>query len=576
ATYLLGLVLGALVCARWISRDKSALLASFARVQLGIGVAAAISLGFAGQVATLLHALDYSALDASGLAKLGLVVALVVLAPTTLIGMSFPLASELAVHRLSALGSRVGLLYSLNTYGGVLGSLCAGLVLLPLIGVQAAFVLFVLGNFALFGALWLTQPELRGFPGLKREAALSAGMVAVVLVLLGPGYIRRQLTLYPGEKLVYEETEDATFMVLQHDDPLVGPFQQLVVNGTSYANNRPEGRRYMALLAHLPMLLHPEPTETVVICVGTGTTIGAASLHDRARQVWSVDVTRHVFGYAKHFVPLNNHFFEKPHVHQVASDGRHFLQVTDRRFDVLTFEPPPPIESGVVNLYSREFYELADARLAEGGIVAQWIPFQQGFEEIHRMLVRTMDDVFPHTSLWIPNRDEGILIGSHQPLRIDYAALAERMREPDVARDLHEVGIDSPEDLLATFVGADDDLRAYVGDVPVVTDDHPFVEHFFRYPNDRFDVRDALAHGTPIEAVLTGPLPDPDAMAHARRAQEKLWDAERNIRGQQWQAADADLTAALAERPGNTYLTFIQGVTRRVMERRQSGAGDPR
>ena len=55
-------------------------------------------------------------------------------------------------------------------------------------------------------------------------------------------------------------------------------------------------------------------------------------------------------------------------------DGRYFLQTTDRQFDLITGEPPPPGIAGVENLYSREYFQLIHDRLADGGIVTCWLP----------------------------------------------------------------------------------------------------------------------------------------------------------------------------------------------------------
>jgi spermidine synthase len=57
-----------------------------------------------------------------------------------------------------------------------------------------------------------------------------------------------------------------------------------------------------------------------------------------------------------------------------VSDGRHELLRTQKQFDLITLEPPPPSASGVVNLYSRDFYELAKSKLAPDGLLAQWWP----------------------------------------------------------------------------------------------------------------------------------------------------------------------------------------------------------
>src|SRR5580700_12252377 len=84
---------------------------------------------------------------------------LALLLSTTLIGVSFPLASELTVMRTSVLGRRIGALYALNTIGGVLGSLTAGFVLIPCLGSQGALTVLILKNMVLFIATAASQPS---------------------------------------------------------------------------------------------------------------------------------------------------------------------------------------------------------------------------------------------------------------------------------------------------------------------------------------------------------------------------------------------------------------------------------
>src|SRR6185437_16576343 len=104
--------------------------------------------------------------------------------------------------------------------------------------------------------------------------------------------------------LELRESKEATYAVLEYDKPATGKFQQLLVNSKSYANNRPEGRRYMAAMAHYPLLLHPGPSDSAaVICIGTGTTIGAVTTHDELRSIYAVDLAPAVFDFARYFVP---------------------------------------------------------------------------------------------------------------------------------------------------------------------------------------------------------------------------------------------------------------------------------
>ncbi len=70
-----------------------------------------------------------------------------------------------------------------------------------------------------------------------------------------------------------------------------------------------------------------------------------------------------MFAQAPLFEEVNHNVFSDPRVHRVVDDGRHFLLSTDQRFDVVSFEPPPPRAAGVVNLSSRDFYALVKAKL---------------------------------------------------------------------------------------------------------------------------------------------------------------------------------------------------------------------
>jgi spermidine synthase len=566
--YLLGLVIGALACARWLAPRKDELAVSFARVQLGIGIAAIVSFAILGRSRFVLSLTsDYHALSGSSFLGLLLLSALVLLPPTILLGLAFPLVSELAVQSLRGLGARVGLLYGSNTLGGVLGSLVTGFLLLPVLGAQLSFVILIVCNFALFGAVWWMDARVRRRPEVLREAAGAVALLGVVLVLLGPNFLRASQTAFTGgDVLDFRENEDAAFVVMGYDEPHTGPYQQVIVNGTSYANNRPGGRRYMAMLGHLPVLLHEDPHQALVICVGTGTTIGAVSLYPQLDPVYAVDLTRHMFELAPHFVPINNSFHTNPRVRQVAADGRHFLLVADLKFDVLTFEPPPPQQAGVVNLYSREFYTLADKSLAPGGLIAQWIPFHAGYEDLQKSLIRTMSDSFPHVSLWMPSTGDGIAVASHSPLRLDPARLAARMSDPVIAADLAAVGIDSVEELLATFVVADQALSDWVGPVPVLTDDRPAIEYFFGYPDIRYRNAHLPEIADPLTPWLAGPVPDPEGLARARQQMQALLRAEDAELDQRWPEALAQAELALSLEPDDQYLRYYVDQLRESMD----------
>ena len=85
-----------------------------------------------------------------------------------------------------------------------------------------------------------------------------------------------------------------------------------------------------------------------------------------------------------------------PNGHVIIADGRNHVELTDRTYDIIVVDPPPPIESsGVSVISSLEFYQAAHARLNPGGVMMQWVPYGQTLDEF-KAHVRTYNDVFPH------------------------------------------------------------------------------------------------------------------------------------------------------------------------------------
>jgi len=569
STYLLGLVLGALICAKFLAPRKDRLLAYFAQLQLLIATAAMVTEALLGRsrnilvaIAALPERLGIPARLLEPLAstpEIMLLCLVVLLVPTTLIGIGFPLASELTIHHLPALGRRLGKLYALNTLGGTLGSLTAGFLLLPYLGTQASLTVIIALNLLLFAVTVASQPSLRRDRRLWRLGVEGIVVVGVGMWFMGPRYLADAQTNFQGGRvLAFEETRDATFVVMGYHSEEAGDYQQLLVNGASYANNSPPGRRYMAILGHLPALLHPGPRSVLVACVGTGTTVGALTVHPEVQAISAVDLAQAVFDFAPLFEPLNHRFHLQPQVEGIVSDARHYLLTTTHEFDIITFEPPPPQDAGVVNLYSREFYQLAKRRLEPGGMVAQWVPLDLSRQALPRMMIRTMMAEFPHVSLWIPNRMEGVVIGSMEPLRIDLAEWRRRMSAPPLRTDMEAIGFGSPEGLAATFVAADRALAGLVGDGPVVTDDHPRIEYFNFYPTDRMDYDEIVDRREPVEKYLVAPPGDPVALRAATEVITLIWREHETSAAGRRDEARLLIQRALTYDPENPYLRYVR------------------
>lgn len=482
ATFLAGLGIGGLLHARFAAAT-SAPLRLLSRLQVLLAIWAFASIGLLGELPRWERLAAGHGLLApvytwsSWLGELATASLLVVLPPTLLLGIAFPLAGQVVAAGVEGVGARIGRLAACNTLGSIVGSLATGFVLVPRVG--------TLNTVALLAALNLGAAVL-----LQAAAPVAGaerwGTAAIACLLLGGGWFglpsdhwAASLGRWRQGAQIYF-AEDATGVVEVYEERARSgdSYRRLYVNQTSYASTSEYARRYHKLLGHLPALLHPEPEHSLVIAFGTGMTAGALARHPEVKRVDCVDLSSAVFAAAPQFAAANGDVARQAKTRLILEDGRNFLLLTRERYDLITLEPPPPRFAGVAGLYSREFYLLLRERLREGGVAAQWIPMHSHTEEEMRMLVRSFVEVFPESTLWLPVERDAILVGAVSPGRIDAAAIERRASVGAVATDLADAGIGSAAALFATLALDRDRLQAYVQGVSPITDDRPEIEFF--------------------------------------------------------------------------------------------------
>jgi len=83
--------------------------------------------------------------------------------PTVLFGMSFPVLTHLVTKGSQDIGSSLGIVYGMNTFGGIVGSIVAGYLLLPNLGSQQTLVCLSMLNFLSGMLLFATSSLFTGF-----------------------------------------------------------------------------------------------------------------------------------------------------------------------------------------------------------------------------------------------------------------------------------------------------------------------------------------------------------------------------------------------------------------------------
>jgi spermidine synthase len=176
AAYMGGLAAGAAVAARLISHIRRPILA-YALLELGIAVSAlAVPWGIraATWVQTAIAGGQSAPPDEASVAGSFFYAAcsfVILMIPTGLMGATLPLLARYAVRRESQIGRRVGVLYSVNTIGAVVGAAATGFVILPMLGLRNTVYAGAVTNALVFGAAALLARNSTPLAQLSRSTS---------------------------------------------------------------------------------------------------------------------------------------------------------------------------------------------------------------------------------------------------------------------------------------------------------------------------------------------------------------------------------------------------------------------
>jgi len=478
--YLLGIGLGGLIyglLAGWIKRPTVAL--GVVEIMLALSVIATFVIS------------AFVFIGGSPPLKLKGMTLITVLFPTILMGISFPLLCAVYGRRVQTLGRRTGLLVAVNTAGTVMGSLLPVFVLVPMLGIQKSITLLSV-IYGVMGLVLLASGYRPSWWLAWRPAAAYA-MVLLFLLNTVPSnlcqrvFLATDFTLYKHTKIqFYREGRTGTAIVTCN---LVSNCRNVFINGVPEVPLLYCHQLCFKMLGDLGPMLHPNPEEVLMICFGGGIAAGATTQIPEVKHLTIVDLESSVVKAAKLLQKENNGLLNNPKAHIVIDDGRNYIMTSRRKWPVIVSDSTHPKSGDSWVLYTQEFYRLVREHLTNDGVFVEWLPTHSLTKEEFKIIVRTFQSIFPHTSLWVTQGidEQGgyaayvLMVASPEPLRIDVGKLRDRLSVEAVHRDLEPFGLDTPEGFLDTFLCAEENLRQWLGDGPVNTDDLPFTQYRTSY-----------------------------------------------------------------------------------------------
>lgn len=155
---------------------------------------------------------------------------------------------------------------------------------------------------------------------------------------------------------------------------------------------------YHESLVHPAMVIHKNPHKVLIIGGGEGGVLREVLRHNTVTQVVMVDVDEVVVRACReHLASWNQGGFDDPRTAVVHADGREYLDQTQEIWDIIIVDVTAPLKEGPsYRLFSLEFYQLVNQRLADEGIlVLQGESIESSELDTHLAIFRTISKVFP-------------------------------------------------------------------------------------------------------------------------------------------------------------------------------------
>jgi len=313
----------------------------------------------------------------------------VLLLPVVALSMVLPrlIARHREVH--------AGRLIAASTVGALAGTLGAGLLAIPELGLRATA--FAVAGLLLLGALAAARgPRGRGTAALLLALALAGGLT--LRAPAAPGEIASRESLAGRVSL----TREAHAIALRVDGVLQGTADLGALDGAALVLRG----------QHLGLLPYLRPQATTALLVGLGSGQLGRALGRHGIEVETIEVHADLVEIARTHLRLTGV------VH--VGDGRAVARGLAKRYDLLALDAFRG-EGLPGHLLTQEAFRELAQRLAPGGVLALHL-IGEPHHRVTAAVARTLASVFPHRLALRGRAEESlqdlVLLGSDAPLRV--------------------------------------------------------------------------------------------------------------------------------------------------------------
>ncbi len=171
-------------------------------------------------------------------------------------------------------------------------------------------------------------------------------------------------------------------------------FGKVLINDGIIMLTEADETGYHEMIVHVPLCVHPQPLDVLVIGGGDGGSVREILKHPSIKKIDVCEIDKMVIEVCREFFPNLADSFKNKKVHTFFEDGAKFLENRENQYDIIIVDSSDPIGPGTT-LFTEQFYNLLYKALKKDGIAVTQLESLFWHSDFIRSTFKFIKKIFP-------------------------------------------------------------------------------------------------------------------------------------------------------------------------------------
>lgn len=394
----------------------------------------------------------------------------IVLPPAIVSGFLFPLTLNMYSNGAENLSKNIGKMMLVNTLGTVVGPAITTFILIPIIGAGKSllFLIFVISTFSFF-IIKKHKIEIK----LYKQLFITLSVLSVFIITFASKiqFLAPSIKIFNKEVVVYQETLEGTIIIT--NEPQKGIFgKNTYIDNSTVIGSNYDAIKAVKMVGHLPFFIGTQCENVLIIGFGIGVTTSAIAQHKEVKKIDCVELVPGLVKNANYYSDFNMQVYNDKRLNIIPGDGRHFLQITTNKYDLISCDPTHPV-LGSGGLYTKDYFQEVYDHLTINGVTSQYLPLHKLNLNDLLGIIKTFNSVFENAYVWL-GQYHAILLGTKNNEKIDFDKFKEKIYEIPFDDFLYL----EPYHIASSVIFDKNSINNFSADLKINTDNLNYTEFF--------------------------------------------------------------------------------------------------